>query len=141
MADKLDINEVLAHIDNIDMGYFDSLSDEDKKLFQPYVVLRWMTSLNDSVVLKYKSSLFESVTGKWKEGGKDTCKQIVDAVNNLTGYTNSYQTSSPFSLIGTSGNTYYNVVGSKKDAFLITTYTNNRDFNFIFSVRLTFHYL
>lgn len=87
MADKLDINEVLAHIDNIDMGYFDALSDEDKKLFQPYVILRWMTSLNDSVVLKYKSSLFESVTGKWKEGGKDTCKQIVDAVNNLTGYT------------------------------------------------------
>lgn len=87
MADKLDINDVLAHIDSIDMGYFDSLSDEDKKLFQPYVVLRWLTSLNDSVVMKYRSSQFESITGKWKEQGKETCKQIVDAVNNLAGCT------------------------------------------------------
>jgi len=32
-----------------------------------------------------------------------------------------------------SGTTYYNVLGTKKGAFLITTYTNNRDFNFVFS--------
>lgn len=73
---------------------------------------------------------------KWVYGDKFDKKFPVGSTicfNNLTGYTNSYQTSSPFSLIGTSGNTYYNVVGSKKDAFLITTYTNNRDFNFIFS--------
>lgn len=87
MADKLDINDVLTHIDSVDMGYFESLSDEDKKLFQPYVVLRWLTSLNDSVVLKYRSSQFESVVGKWKEQGKETCKQIVDAVNTLIGST------------------------------------------------------
>ena len=32
-----------------------------------------------------------------------------------------------------SGTTYYNVLGTKKDAFLITTYTNNQNFNYIFS--------
>ena len=32
-----------------------------------------------------------------------------------------------------SGTTYYNVLGTKKDAFLITTYTDNQSFNYIFS--------
>lgn len=32
-----------------------------------------------------------------------------------------------------SGTTYYNVLGTKKNAFLITTYTNNQNFNFAFS--------
>lgn len=77
-----------------------------------------------------------SFYSKWIYGEKFDKKFPIGSTicfNNLTGYTTSYQTSSPFSLLGTSGNTYYNVVGSKKDAFLITTYTNNRDFNFIFS--------
>jgi hypothetical protein len=32
-----------------------------------------------------------------------------------------------------SGTTYYNVLGNKKDAFLITTYDDNQNFNFTFS--------
>jgi len=32
-----------------------------------------------------------------------------------------------------SGVTYYNVLGTQKNAFLITTYTNNKDFDFVFS--------
>lgn len=79
------------------------------------------------------SSYFYS---KWIYGDRFDKKFPVGSTiffNNLTGYTNSMTEDPTFSLTGVSGNTYYNVVGSKKDAFLITTYTNNRDFDFIFS--------
>lgn len=74
------------------------------------------------------SPLFYS---KWVYGDKFDLKFPVGTsvcFNNVTGSTNIYLNN-----FHGSGTTYYNVLGTKKDAFLITTYTNNKDFNFTFS--------
>lgn len=73
------------------------------------------------------SSLFYS---KWIYGNQFDKKFPVGTViyfNNVTGSTISLNN------FHVSGITYYNVLGTKKNAFLINTYTNNKDFNFIFS--------
>jgi hypothetical protein len=80
------------------------------------------------------SPLFYS---KWIYGEDFDKKFPVNSViafNNLTGST-SYDNPDimEFSLSGVTSSTYYNVLGSKKGAILITTYTNNKDFDFIFS--------
>ena len=42
MADKLDIKDVLKHIDDFDLAYFNALSDDQKKSLSPYVLMLWM---------------------------------------------------------------------------------------------------
>jgi len=80
------------------------------------------------------SPLFYS---KWVYGDRFDKKFPIGTVvrfHNLTGTTSYYHPElEGWSPIGVSGSTYYNVLGSKKDAILITTYTNNRDFDFVFS--------
>ena len=74
------------------------------------------------------SPLFYS---KWIYGDRFDKKFPVGTVvafNDITG-----NTSISLNNFHGSGTTYYNVLGVKKDAFLITTYTNNQNFNFVFS--------
>jgi len=40
----LDMNLLLEKIDTAQYGYFDTLSDHEKKSFQPYVIQRWISS-------------------------------------------------------------------------------------------------
>ena len=42
---NLDLFEVLAAMDRKDYGYYDRLSDEQKKKFAPYVLVQWMSSI------------------------------------------------------------------------------------------------
>ena len=45
MAKKqLDLNSLLQSMDRKDYGYYDRLSDEDKKLVHPLVLMRYMSS-------------------------------------------------------------------------------------------------
>lgn len=44
---KLDLKSVLNAIDNQDLTFYDRLSDEDKKGYSPYVLMRYMSSLTD----------------------------------------------------------------------------------------------
>lgn len=48
---KLDIFEVLRQINNKNYMYYDKLTDQEKKLFQPYLVYQWLTSTDDSMQL------------------------------------------------------------------------------------------
>lgn len=41
---KNDIFEVIKHLDNKDYGYYDSLTDEQKKDIQPYTLMRWLST-------------------------------------------------------------------------------------------------
>jgi hypothetical protein len=71
------------------------------------------------------SSLFYS---KWIYGDKFDIKFPVGTAvyfSDITGSTNIN--------LNNSGITYYNVLGNKKNAFLVTTYINNKDFDFVFS--------
>lgn len=79
---EITINTFMEHIDESDFEFYASLSDEDKKKFSPYMALRWMSCVSDSVVVKYKANMFEQYIGKWKESGKKTANEIVDAFNN-----------------------------------------------------------
>ena len=45
MAYRLDIRETLRRIDRRDFGYFDSLSEDERKGFAPPVVLRWASAV------------------------------------------------------------------------------------------------
>lgn len=73
---KLDINLLLEKIDNAEYGYFDSLSEKEQKLFTPYTVLRWVSSLDDSIVVTYNAKKVEGVFGKWTEGGKEALNEL-----------------------------------------------------------------
>lgn len=50
---KLDVFEVLNAIDRRDMTFFDRLSEEERKGFSPYVVLRWLSSVNGPMAEHY----------------------------------------------------------------------------------------
>lgn len=43
----LDLFQVLNALDNKDYGYYDRLSDEQKKKFVPYLLLQWMSTLKN----------------------------------------------------------------------------------------------
>ncbi|SOK58554.1 hypothetical protein [Yersinia phage fHe-Yen9-04] len=79
---KLDMNLLLEKIDMADYGYYDSLSDKEKKHFQPYIVLRWASSLDDSVQVTYTAKKIENVFSKWSAGGKDALNELKDEFNN-----------------------------------------------------------
>jgi hypothetical protein len=93
--------------------------------FNPYT---WTGQTITDIQKVNSSSLFYS---KWIYGEGFDRKFPVGTVVCFNGVTGS--TTANFNNFHGSGVTYYNVLGNKKDAFLVTTYTNNHDFNFIFS--------
>lgn len=46
MTDKLSIKSETAALDRKDRGFYDSLSDEEKKKFSPYLMLRYSASVD-----------------------------------------------------------------------------------------------
>ncbi|UYE98709.1 hypothetical protein XbC2_280 [Xanthomonas phage XbC2] len=79
---KLDMNLLLEKIDMADYGYYETLSDKEKKHFQPYIVLRWISSLDDSVQLTYNAKKVEAIFGKWSGGGKEALNELKDEFNS-----------------------------------------------------------
>lgn len=45
---KLDLKTVLSNLDHGNKDFFNSLSDEEKKSFQPFVLMRFMSSVQNS---------------------------------------------------------------------------------------------
>lgn len=81
---KLDISEVLKNIDIGNTKYLKNLPDEEKKQFTPYVVMRFLGSLDDSVQLTYKSKDIENIMGKWTAGAKQVLNEFVDEFNKTS---------------------------------------------------------
>lgn len=52
MIDKLSINYELAMLDTKDREFFDSLSEEEKKKFSPYLMIRWAADVQGSADLQ-----------------------------------------------------------------------------------------
>lgn len=52
MAVKLDIFRVLGAVDRRDKTFYDNLTDEERKAFTPYVMLRWVSTVNSNSVLE-----------------------------------------------------------------------------------------
>lgn len=75
-SSKLQIGDVLKNIDAANYKYLDNLPEHERKQFTPFTVLRWMSSLDDSLLMTYSSSKIESVFGKWKDGGKDALDEL-----------------------------------------------------------------
>lgn len=73
---KLDMNNLLAKIDTADYKYYDSLTDKEKKHFTPYTVLRWVSSLDDSMLVTYGAKRVEDIFGKWSAGGKEALNEL-----------------------------------------------------------------
>ncbi len=78
---KLDMNLLLEKIDMADYGYYETLSDKEKKHFQPYIVLRWISSLDDSLQVTYSAKKVEAIFGKWSAGGKESLNELRDEFN------------------------------------------------------------
>lgn len=78
---KLDMNLLLEKIDMADYSYYETLSEKEKKHFQPYIVLRWISSLDDSIQITYNSKKIEAIFGKWSSGGKDSLNELKDEFN------------------------------------------------------------
>lgn len=73
---KLDMNLLLEKIDLADYGYYETLSDKEKKHFTPYTVLRWVSALDDSTLVTYNAKKVEAVFGKWSSGGKEALNEL-----------------------------------------------------------------
>lgn len=71
-AKLLDLKRVLSAADAKNLGFYDSLSDEDKKLFSAYLTLRWMASVGGSADLQayYLLSTNENVNKNFWDLGK-----------------------------------------------------------------------
>lgn len=79
---KIDINSLLENIDFGNMDYYESLSESEKKGFQPYVVQRWVSALDDSIQVTYSSKRVEEIFGKWTSGGKEALSELKIEFNN-----------------------------------------------------------
>lgn len=75
------INDFLKQIDRANYKYYTDMTEDERKEFTPYTVLRWVSSLDDSLQVTYPSSKVESVFGKWKAGGKDALGELVTELN------------------------------------------------------------
>jgi hypothetical protein len=49
MTYKIDIKKILNEIDNKNYHYYNSLSDESKKDFNPYPLLRFTSNVNGDI--------------------------------------------------------------------------------------------
>lgn len=76
------IGDVLSKIDNAHYKFYEEMTDDEKKNFTPYTVLRWVSSLDDSMQVTFSSSKVESVFGKWKSGGKEALNELVKELQN-----------------------------------------------------------
>lgn len=66
-ANKLDIFELLRHIDDDDRGFLDNLADDQRKGFVPVVTLRWLTgSGNDAQLLNLNEVVNSTVFSLYK---------------------------------------------------------------------------
>lgn len=72
------IAEFLKHIDRADYKYYNDMTEDERKEFTPYTVLRWVSSLDDSLQVTFPSSKVESVFGKWKAGGKEALNELIN---------------------------------------------------------------
>jgi hypothetical protein len=91
--------------------------------FVPY------TQSNETIIDIRKVNENQNFYSKWIIGDRFDKKfpiGTVVAFSDITGNTLTNE-------FHQSGVTYYNVLGNQKDAFLITTLTNNKDFDFVFS--------
>jgi len=52
MAAKLDIFRILAAVDRRDKTFYDNLTDDERKAFSPYIMLRWVSTVNSNPVLE-----------------------------------------------------------------------------------------
>lgn len=78
---KLDIAEVLKHIDSGDSDWFGTLEPEKQKLFTPYTVQRWVASVDDSSIVTCSSKSIEDIFGKWAKEGKEQINGLADSFN------------------------------------------------------------
>lgn len=76
------IAEFLKHIDRADYKYYNDMTEDERKEFTPYTVLRWVSSLDDSMQVTYPSSKVEAVFGKWKAGGKEALTELVNELKS-----------------------------------------------------------
>lgn len=84
-AKNFSIGDLLQHIDNAHYQYYDQMTDEEKKHFTPYTVLRWVSSLDDSMQVTFSAGKVEKIFGKWKSGGKEALQELVKELksNNI----------------------------------------------------------
>lgn len=73
---ELDMNLLLEKIDTAQYDYFETLTDNQKKSFQPYVIQRWISSLDDSMQVTYSAKSVEAIFGKWAKGGKEALNEL-----------------------------------------------------------------
>lgn len=71
----------LSNIEHSNYGFYDSLSDDEKKTFVPYTGLRMVSSLDDSMAVTFKASEVEAIFGKWAKGAKEALNELREELN------------------------------------------------------------
>lgn len=52
MAAKLDMFRVLGAVDRRDKEFYDKLSNDERKAFSPYIMLRWVSTVSGNPILE-----------------------------------------------------------------------------------------
>lgn len=61
---KLDLSTVLSNIDQKNYRYYMDLSDDDKKLYQAFVLLRFISSVGDTTYGEYSLQIVNNLVNK-----------------------------------------------------------------------------
>lgn len=96
MSDKLTIKSETAALDRKDQGFYDSLTDEEKKKFSPYLMLRYSASVEGSADLqawylmatneRVNKNFFDISTSQHKKLQWLMCTTVSPAMGNQRHY-------------------------------------------------------
>lgn len=87
-GDNLNIQDVIKAIAASDYGFLDRLEPHQKKQFNPYLTLKWLSGIDTSTYISFNSKTLESYIGAWKTQGKKFLSEFIECYNNDTGTNN-----------------------------------------------------
>ena len=77
MADKLNIKDVLKHIDAFDIAYFNALTDEEKKSLSPYVLMLWMNGCKSPIQILLLNGIVNEIVFNLPSGHNELMYKLL----------------------------------------------------------------
>ena len=73
----MDIQDVLRHIDDFDIAYFNALTEDQKKSLSPYVLMLWMNGCNSPIQVLLLNGLVNELVFSMPSGHNDLMYKLL----------------------------------------------------------------